>query len=176
MLGVGVRTISSALEATEGSICWVWARLYKTIAKCSLKQFRQSRLRDVLVVEKAQNSHDADALKHAKKVLQFGSERGREGAVHAKDEHSHREEIPQEDQQIVRIHDDVAHECYDNAAERDERLSPSCPHLQNVTKMHGGNDDCVQMALTSRRSWLRLNLSMRLPRANRDITDRKAMA
>ena len=35
---------------------------------------------------------------------------------------------------------------------------------------------CVHVALTSRLSWLRLNLSMRLPNANKDMTDKKAMA
>ncbi len=35
---------------------------------------------------------------------------------------------------------------------------------------------CNHVALTSRFSWLRLNLSIRFPRANKDMTERKAMA
>ncbi len=35
---------------------------------------------------------------------------------------------------------------------------------------------CSHVALTSRLSWLRLNLSIRLPSAKSDMTERKAMA
>ena len=111
-------------------------RWCKTIPIYSAKQYRRARRNDVLVVEKAQNTHDADALEPAMKVLQFGSERGRRGAAHAKDEHGHRKEIPQEDQQVVRVHDDVAHERDDDAAERYERLCPCRSHLQHTMNIY----------------------------------------
>ena len=53
---------------------------------------------------------------------------GKEHA-HAEDEDSHGKEVPQEHEQVLRIHDDVSHEGYNHAAECYERLCPRRSHL-----------------------------------------------